>query len=119
MRRDYVAVPREPNMGAGVLNQQHVADVEPAARRRRALLPVALSCLLVALALLLVGQRLRVVQLGYVLSTAAKLERRLEQTNRELKLELASLTAPERLETMARRRLGLRDPETGQVVVLP
>jgi hypothetical protein len=32
---------------------------------------------------------------------------------------LASLTAPERLETMARRRLGLRDPETGQVVVLP
>ncbi len=110
---------QEPNMGAGVLNQQQVADAEPAARRRGALWPVALSCLLVALALLLVWQRLRVVQLGYVLSTAAKLERRLEQTNRELKLELASLTAPERLETMARRRLGLRDPETGQVVVLP
>ncbi len=106
-------------MGAGVLDQQQVADAGPAARRRGMLLPVALSCLLVALALLLVGQRLRVVQLGYVLSTAAKLERRLEQTNRELKLELASLTAPERLETMARRRLGLRDPETGQVVVLP
>ena len=111
--------PQEPTNGAGVLDKQRVADAEPAAGRRSALFPVVVSCLLVALALLLVWQRLRVVDLGYVLSTAAKLERRLEQTNRELKLELASLTAPERLETMARRRLGLRDPETGQVVVLP
>lgn len=110
---------QEPNLGAGVLNQQQVADAGPAARRRGAWLPVVLGCLLVALALLLVWQRLRVVQLGYVLSSAVKLERRLEQRNRELKLELASLTAPERLETMARRRLGLRDPGNGQVVVLP
>ena len=110
---------QEPTNGAGVLDNQQVADVAPEARRRGALLPVVLSCLLVALALLLVWQRLRVVQLGYVLSTAAKLERRLEQTNRELKLELATLTAPERLEAMAKRRLGLRDPETGQVVRLP
>ncbi len=110
---------QEPTNDAGVLDKQQVADAGPEARRRSALFPVAVSCLLVALALLLVWQRLRVVELGYVLSTAAKLERRLEQANRELKLEFASVTAPERVETMARRRLGLRDPETGQVVVLP
>ena len=110
---------QEPANGSGVLGQQQVADTEPAEGNRRVLLPVALSCLLVALALLLVWQRLRVVQLGYVLSTAAKLERSLEQTNRELKLELATLTAPERLEAMAQKRLGLRDPESGQVVILP
>jgi len=110
---------REPTDGAGVLDNQQVADVTSETGRRGALLPVVLSCLLVALAPLLVWQRLRVVQLGYVLSTGAKLERRLEQTNRELKLEMATLTAPERLEAMARRRLGLRDPETGQVVRLP
>ena len=109
----------EPTTGTGVLDQQQVAEARVRSRRSDALLPVVLSCLLVALALLFVWQRLRVVQLGYVLSTTSKLERRLEQTNRELKLELASLTAPERLETMARRRLGLRDPESGQVVVLP
>ena len=110
---------REPANGAGVLDNQQVADPAPEAGHRGALLPVVLSCFLVALALLLVWQRLRVVQLGYLLSTGAKLERRLEQTNRELKLELATLTAPERLEAMARRRLGLGDPETGQVVRLP
>ena len=110
---------QEPANGSGLLDQQQVADIQPKESSRRVLLPVVLSCLLVALALLLVWQRLRVVQLGYVLSTAAKLERSLEQTNRELKLELATVTAPERLEAMAQKRLGLRDPESGQVVILP
>jgi cell division protein FtsL len=113
-------VPRqEPANGSGVLDQQQVADTQPAEGSRSVLLPVVLSCLLVTLALLLVWQRLRVVQLGYVLSTAAKLERSLEQTHRELKLELATLTAPGRLEAMAQKRLGLKDPESGQVVILP
>lgn len=91
---------------------------EPAEPRRRVFLPVALSVLLAALALLLVWQRLRVVQLGYVLSSAAKLERRLEQKNRELKIELATLSAPERLASMARERLGLKEPNPKQLVEL-
>lgn len=107
----------EPTRETGVLDQQDVTEARVASRRGDAWLPVVLSCLLVALALLLVWQRLRVVQLGYVLSTATKLERRLEQTNRELKLELGSLTAPDRVETMARKRLGLKDPGGRQVVV--
>lgn len=110
---------QEPTKARGVLDRQEVAEARAVARLSDAWLPIALSCLLVALALLLVWQRLRVVQLGYVLSTAAKLERRLEQTNRELKLELGSLTAPDRLEIMARKRLGLKDPENQRVVVVP
>ena len=109
----------EPTRTRGVLDQQDVAEARVASRGGAAWLPIVLSCALVALALLLVWQRLRVVQLGYVLSTAAKLERRLEQTNRELKLELGSLTAPDRVETMARKRLGLTDPEGERVVVVP
>jgi cell division protein FtsL len=85
---------------------------------RDLLLPSLLGVALVGVALLLVWQRLRVVQLGYVLSTTTKLERRLEQENRELRLELATLTSPKRLEAMA-QRLGLREPSKGQVVVLP
>ncbi len=102
----------------GLLRKQNVADGRPVNLRRHVIFPVALSCLLVALALLLVWQRLRVVELGYVLSTGSKLEQRLEQENRELSVELATLTAPERVETMARKRLGLRDARAKQVVVL-
>jgi len=102
----------------GLLRKQNVADGRSANLRRHVVFPVVLSCLLVALALLLVWQRLRVVELGYVLSTGSKLEQRLEQENRELSVELATLAAPERVETMARKRLGLRDPRAKQVVVL-
>jgi cell division protein FtsL len=56
---------------------------------------------------------------GYILSTISKLQGRLEQENRELKVELAILTSPERLEALARNRLGLVPPEKGQVIVLP
>jgi cell division protein FtsL len=57
--------------------------------------------------------------MGYVLSTTSKLQGRLEQENRELKLELATMTSPDRLEALARKRLGLVPPEKGQVIVLP
>ena len=57
--------------------------------------------------------------MGYVLSTTSKLQSRLEQENRELKVELATLTTRDRLDEMARRRLGLMAPQKGQVIVLP
>jgi cell division protein FtsL len=78
-----------------------------------------LSLLLVGVALLHVWLRLQVVHMGYVLSTTNKLENQLEQENRELKVELATLTSPDRLEAMARKRLGLVPPEKGQVIILP
>ncbi len=77
-----------------------------------------MACL-VSLALAHVWLRLQVVHLGYVLSTTSKLHGQLEQENRELKLELATLTSHDRLEALARSRLGLREPEKGQVVILP
>jgi hypothetical protein len=51
-------------------------------------------------------------------ATASKLQNRLEQENRE-KVELATLTTRDRLDEMARRRLGLTLPQKGQVIVLP
>jgi cell division protein FtsL len=71
------------------------------------------------MALLHVWFRLQVIQLGYVLSTATKLQSHLEQENRELKLELATLTSPERLQQMAWKRLGLVEPARDKVIVLP
>jgi cell division protein FtsL len=74
---------------------------------------------LIGVLLIHVWLRLQVVHMGYVLSTATKLQGRLEQENRELKIELATMTSPDRLESLARRRLGLVPPEKGQIIVLP
>jgi cell division protein FtsL len=78
-----------------------------------------LILVLIGTVLIHVWLRLQVVRLGYVLSTTSKLQTRLEQENRELKLELAKMTSPDRLESLARQRLGMATPEKGQVVVLP
>lgn len=90
------------------------------AGRKEILIPgLLLGIALVGLALLHVWLRLQVIHVGYVLSTTSKVRSQLEQENRELKLELATLTSPDRLEEKARARLGLRAPEKGQVVILP
>jgi cell division protein FtsL len=87
--------------------------------RRHNLGVALLVFVLIGVVLAHVWLRLQVVQMGYVLSTQSKLQGKLEQEQRELKVELATLMSPDRLEAMARRRLGLAPPEKGQVIVLP
>jgi cell division protein FtsL len=98
---------KQPNRGPKRKGQKHLVPI------------CALGFCLFILGLVHVWLRLQVVHMGYVLSTTTKLQGRLEQENRELKVEMASLTSPDRLEAMARRRLGLMPPEKGQVLVLP
>jgi len=96
-----------------------ISRANQAGRGRRHLGVGLLVVAFLGVVLLHVWLRLQVVQMGYVLSTASKFQSRLEQENRELKVELATLTTRDRLDSMARRRLGLAPPQKGQVVVLP
>ena len=96
-----------------------LASKDRSARRRGFIAVGVLAFSLIGMVWLHVWLRLQVVHMGYVLSTTSKLQGRLEQENRELKIELATLTSADRLESLARRRLGLKQPEKGQVIVLP
>ena len=98
-------------------NREHAAP--STASRWRLFLGVFLGLVLITAVLVHVWLRLQVVRMGYVLSTTSKLQTRLEQENRELKVELATLMSPDRLEVLARQRLGLGAPEKGQIIVLP
>ena len=84
-------------------------------RRLARLLAIGAGATL-AVALVLVWVRLQVVHIGYDLSTARQVERRLEQEQRELQIEIATLTSPRRLEELARERLGMGPPAQGQIV---
>ena len=105
--------------GLGLLKRQQVERFSAQQHRRLFFTSLLLGVCLVGVALLHVWLRLQVVHLGYVLSSTSKLHSQLEQENRELKVELATVTSPSRLEVMARTRLGLVEPEKGQVVLLP
>lgn len=63
--------------------------------------------------------RVQVVHLGYLLSDAHRVHTRLLNDNKKLHLELARLKAPERVESIAIQKLGLRHPTKDQIVVLP
>ena len=95
------------------------STVRATASRWRLFLGVLLGISFIATVLGHVWLRLQVVRMGYVLSTMSKLQARLERENRELKIELATLTSPDRLDALARQRLGLTAPEKGQIIVLP
>jgi cell division protein FtsL len=99
--------------------RERPSRADRAGARRRFALGVFLALALVGAVLVHVWLRLQVVQMGYVLSTASKLQNRLEQENRELKIDLAKMTSPENLQALAKRRQGMTPPEKGQIIVLP
>jgi cell division protein FtsL len=82
---------------------------------RRALV---LGAVLVVLCMLQVWLRLQVTHLGYELSATRDMQLRLEHEQRELEVELATLRDPARLGDLARKRLGMTEPGSGQVVVV-
>lgn len=73
----------------------------------------------VAAALFYVWAQVTTVRLGYALSEASDTHRVLIEENRGLRIEVAALRAPERLERLAAERYQLEPPRTEQVIRLP
>ncbi len=86
------------NRRIGRPKRAHGSRAAQVRRRRRNWGVTLLIVMLLGIVLVHVWLRLQVVHMGYVLSTASKLQSRLEQENRELKVELATLTSRDRLE---------------------
>lgn len=81
------------------------------------LLPaVLLFALFAAVGILHVTSRVLVVDMGYRLSKAESEGHSLTRENDRLKLELATLKAPARLEKLAREQLGMMMPPGSSVV---
>jgi cell division protein FtsL len=79
---------------------------------------IALGLVLVGLCMVQVWLRLQVTDVGYQLSAARQMQERLEQQRRELEVELTMLSDRAHVAQLAAKRLGMREPEKGQVVEL-
>lgn len=71
---------------------------------------------LAAAAGLHVRARLVKVEFGYALSSASKENRRLQAERRKLSVEVATLSNPRRLRTLAVERLRLAEPAAEQII---
>jgi cell division protein FtsL len=58
------------------------------------------------------------VNLSYDIARAQKQKQELLEINKKLRIQLANLKSPERIEGVALSKLGLRPPEKGQIELL-
>jgi cell division protein FtsL len=76
---------------------------------------VSLGALIALGAFLYAWQHFETIQLRYKLESLRSERAQATELNQELKLEVAGLRAPERIDMIARRQLGLTAPVPGQV----
>src|SRR4051812_11855111 len=89
-----------------------VADV----KRRREMAQFAIALVvLFGVVMLYAWQHFSAIEYGYKIEAAKTQREALSENNRELRLELASLRDPERIDAIA-RKMGLQTPQVGQVV---
>ncbi len=96
-------------------NSRLVRPIEPHRMRECARL-VSLGALLTLCALLYAWQHFEAIQARYQLESLRSERSQAAELNQELKLEVAGLRDPERIDVIARRQLGLTAPVPGQVV---
>jgi cell division protein FtsL len=84
-------------------------------RMRESCRIVAYSCVLAAGVLLFAWQHFQCLQLGYQLEELKAERGQAAEMNLRLRLEVASLKSPERIDAIARNTLGLTMPVPGQV----
>jgi cell division protein FtsL len=65
-----------------------------------------------------VWSRVEVIDLSLKISDSARLSKEEEQENQRLKVEVASLKAPARIESLAKMQLGMALPTDQQVVLV-
>lgn len=85
--------------------------------QRPRLAPVFAAIVLVALlSLLFVWSRIHAINLEYNISSLERQIRVGQQQLKELKVEAAYLSRDTRIEGLARKKLGLRSPASGQII---
>jgi len=100
-----------------VRNNPIVREVDEA-RQRQLLRAVGIGALLVAVLLFSAWQHFELVQHGYLMERLQQERAAEEEINRHLKLEIATLRAPRRIEAMATGTLRMVEPKPGAVVII-
>jgi hypothetical protein len=90
-------------------NSRLVRNIEPA-KLRNLIRGVAMGGVVAAFFMLYVFQHFRCIDLSFQLEDLKAQEMKAAALNSELKLEIAGLRNPMRIDVIARRRLGLTEP---------
>jgi cell division protein FtsL len=90
-------------------------EADPA-KRRECYSLLGLATLAFAFLMFLAWEHLQCVRLGYQIEGLKQQKAGLEESNRQFRLQEASLADPQRIDALARRRLGMSVPVPQQIV---
>jgi cell division protein FtsL len=79
---------------------------------------IFIASILMAVALIYVWSHIHMTELDYQMARELSTRERLIEEQAKLKLELATLKSPQRIETIAREKLQMVYPEREQVILL-
>ena len=79
---------------------------------------IVVALVLMFVALIYVGSHIRMTKLEYDIAAALNAKGNLLEEQKRLKLELAMLKAPQRIEDIARNKLQMSYPAAEQVIIL-
>jgi cell division protein FtsL len=79
---------------------------------------IFIASVLMAVALLYVWSHIHMTELEYQIARELSSREQITEEQTKLKIELATLKSPQRIETIARERLQMTYPEREQVIVL-
>jgi cell division protein FtsL len=95
-------------------NSRLVRHVEPV-RMRNLYKTVALGSIVAAFCMLYIYQHYRCIDQSFLLEDLKAKTQQAQSLNNQLKLEIAYLRDPQRIDTIARRQLGLTQPTANQL----
>ena len=112
-RRSWAGTP-EVYFAKQIDNSRLVKVDDPQRKREMRMLCVALSVLF-AMVMLYAWQHFSAIEYGYRIEALQTKRDNVKEANSVLKLELAQLKDPERIDALA-KRMGLQSPDAGQVL---
>ena len=77
---------------------------------------VFIGILVAVLLLLDIGQRIHMINLGYEIEQLSRTHRDIERRHKELLIERETLSSLDRIEQIAVKQLGMKQPDYGQFI---
>ena len=98
--------------------QENAHDVEKAATQIRYSNFIVVTLVLMAVALIYVWSHIHMTELEYLVAAEMSTKEKLVEEQRKLKVEIATLKSPQRLEAVAKEQLHMTYPTREQVIIL-
>jgi cell division protein FtsL len=98
--------------------QGNVCDVEKVSTQIKYSNFIFVTLVLMAVALFYVWSHIRMTELEYMVAAEMSIKEKLVEEQTKLKVEIATLKSPQRLEAIAREQLQMTYPTRDQVIIL-